>query len=144
MTDGVTPAGLTETHDAAFGAGKGWPPADFARYLHDPTVSIFGDDACFAVIRRIGPEAEVLTLATHPRVQGQGRAKAMLASALATMAKARIEDVFLEVSDTNFAASALYRGLGFTAYATRANYYKDGSGAICMKRRLDPTSDASF
>lgn len=138
----MTPDGLARTHRAAFGADRGWPAADFDRYLKDVTVSIFGDDSCFAVIRRMGPEAEILTLATHPDAQGQGRAGAMLGAALTTMKAARIEEVFLEVSETNIAATALYLAHGFTAFSTRADYYADGSSAVCMKLVLSPTSAA--
>ena len=65
----MTPEALAATHMVAF-AGAGWPETDFERYLSDKTAFIAGDDTCFALFRVIGPEAEVLTLATHPDVQG--------------------------------------------------------------------------
>ena len=73
----MTPEGLARTHTAAFG-GKGWPDADFARYLDDPTVIICGDETCFTVLRVTAPEAEILTLATHPDAQGKGLASQMM------------------------------------------------------------------
>jgi len=138
----VTPDGLARTHAAAFGANRSWPARDFAAYLQDPTIAVFGTDMCFAVIRRMGPEAEILTLATHPDVQGEGQATAMLRAALDTMARARIEEVFLEVSDANISATALYLRCGFVAFASRPAYYADGTSAICMKLELSPTSAA--
>lgn len=138
----MTPDGLSQTHAAAFGAARGWSSADFERYLEDVTVSIFGDNRCFAVVRRVGPEAEILTLATHPEDQGGGHATRLLQDALTTMARAKIEDVFLEVSDTNTAARALYEAAGFVAFGTRPDYYPDGASAICMKLELSSTSTA--
>ncbi len=135
----MTPIGLAQTHAAAFG-GKGWPAADFERYLQDKTILICGDDTCFAVFRLAGPEAEVLTLATHPSQQSKGRATQMLTAAIAVLTDASVEDVFLEVADDNTAAIALYNHSGFTAFATRPAYYASGAAAICMKAVLSPAS----
>jgi len=50
--------------------------------------------------------------------------------------------VFLDVSDQNTAARALYARCGFTGFALRHNYYKNGTTAICMKAVLSPASPA--
>ncbi len=128
----MTPETLAETHAAAFG-GTGWPAADFARYLDDATTTIFGDATCFVVFRIMGPEAEILTLATHPDVQGRGLATAMLRAALDALRDRGVEDVFLDVAETNLAAIALYNRTGFIAFSHRAQYYANGASAICMK-----------
>lgn len=133
----MTPEALAETHAAAFCA-KRWPVSDFARYQSDDKALITGDCACFAVFRVVGPEAELLTLATHPDAQGRGRATAMLQSALDQLRETGVEDVFLDVSEDNTAALALYARCGFAPFATRAAYYSDGTAAICMKVRLLP------
>lgn len=131
----MTPDGLARTHGAAFPA-KGWPAGDFATYLASDNMALLGDDSCFVVLRLAGPEAEVLTLATHPDTQGQGRATAMLGDALAWLGARGVVDVFLDVAEDNVAARALYQRHGFTAFATRKNYYKNKTSAICMKRTL--------
>jgi len=135
----MTPDGLARTHAAAFG-GKGWPVADFERYLGEPSILIHGDDRCFAVFRLLGPEAEILTLATSPSVQREGQATAMLSGALAILAAHNVQTVFLDVADDNTAALALYARAGFARYATRANYYSNGASAICMKAVLSLAS----
>ena len=135
----MTPESLALTHAAAFG-GTGWPAQDFQQYLADKTVLIFGDAECFAVMRVLGPEAEILTLATHPDKQGTGRATALLDGALAKLGTANVTEVFLDVADDNAAALALYRRCGFTQFATRNNYYASGASAICMKALLSPAS----
>lgn len=131
----MTPNALAQTHTAAFD-GAGWTTADFERYLDDPKIYIAGDATCFAVFRVIGPEAEVLTLATHPNVQGRGRATAMFNTAIAALQDRGVADIFLDVADTNLAALALYTRLGFDAFSERAQYYANGSSAICMKLNL--------
>jgi len=132
----MTPAGLARTHAAAFGLDNGWPAHDFLHYMNDPITLVLGTDSCFLVVRLAGPEAEVLTLATHPDVQGQGRATTLLRDTLTRLRAVNVEEVFLDVSDQNTAARALYARCGFTGFAFRQNYYKNGATAICMKAVL--------
>nr|WP_252734477.1 GNAT family N-acetyltransferase [Octadecabacter sp. B2R22] len=101
---------------------------------------VSGDDICFAVFRLAGPEAEVLTLATHPDEQGKGRAGVMLQKALVTLTDMQVEEVFLDVAEDNQAACALYDHTGFAPFARRDAYYASGAAAICMKVALYPTS----
>lgn len=135
----MTPEGLARTHAAAFG-GNGWPETDFTNYLNDPTILISGDDFCFGVFRMVGPEAEVLTLATCPDAQNTGRATAMMARALNQLKARGVEDVFLDVAEDNTPARALYARCGFVQFAIRNNYYASGAAAICMKNELSVAS----
>ena len=131
----MSAAGLAATHAAAFGDAS-WPTADFARYLDDATIFIAGDESSFAVFRVLGPEAEVLTLATHPSAQGKGKATAMLHAALTALKARGVEEVFLDVAEDNTAARALYARTGFQTYAERRNYYRNATTAVCMKACL--------
>ena len=142
MNPDLSPAALAATHKAAFGPQAGWRAADFAGYLTDPKTLVAGSETCFALIRLAGPEAEILTLATHPDVQQQGRATRLLIDTLRHLKSVNVEEVFLDVSDQNTAARALYARCGFTGFAMRPNYYKNGTTAICMKAVLFPTSPA--
>lgn len=130
-------AALAQTHRSAFGE-IGWPVADFERYLNDKTILIHGENSCFAVFRIVGPEAEILTLATHPDAQGKGRAASMLRGALEVLTNTGIEAVLLDVADDNAAALALYARAGFAQFRTRRNYYANGASAICMKVAISP------
>jgi ribosomal-protein-alanine N-acetyltransferase len=105
-------------------------------YLDDAISLVLGTGSCFIVVRLAGPEAEVLTLATHPDIQGQGRATALLRDTLNRLRAVNVEEVYLDVSDQNTAARALYARCGFTGFALRHNYYKNGATAICMKAVL--------
>lgn len=132
---------LARTHAAAF-PGHGWDAEAFARYLNDPRIHIFGDATSFSVIRVLGPEAEILTLATHPDAQGRGLASALLQGAMSSLEAQGVEDIFLDVKDTNTPAIALYRRAGFAIFSKRAQYYGDGASALCMKAELSAASDA--
>lgn len=142
MTVDVSPVALARTHKAAFGEQSGWRAADFAGYLTDPTVLIIGSELCFVLVRLAGPEAEILTLATRPDMQGQGRATTLLRDTLRRLTAVNVEELYLDVSDQNTAARALYARRGFTSFALRHNYYKNGTTAICMKAVLSPKSSA--
>ena len=134
----MTPDAFAQTHGAAFDSA-GWQADDFERYLNDPKIYISGNATCFAVFRMMGPEAEILTLATHPDAQGRGQATAMLKTALSSLQYEGVKEIFLEVSDKNHAAIALYQRAGFSAFSERPKYYADGSSAICMKAELSVT-----
>jgi ribosomal-protein-alanine N-acetyltransferase len=142
MTPDVSPHALAATHKAAFGPQTGWGAGDFANYLADPKTLVIGTEKCFELVRLAGPEAEILTLATHPDIQRQGRATTVLRDILRHLKTVNVEEVFLDVSDQNTAARALYARCGFTGFALRHNYYKNGTTAICMKAVLSPASPA--
>ncbi|MEL6958134.1 MAG: GNAT family N-acetyltransferase [Pseudomonadota bacterium] len=131
----LTAEGLALTHSMAFD-GKGWSEATFESYLNDQQTLIFGTDSCFAVVRLLASEAEILTLATRPSGQGKGRATRMLLGALDQLEDVGVEVVYLDVSDQNTAARALYAKCGFTGFDLRHNYYRDGTTAICMRADL--------
>ena len=137
----MTPEGLARTHAAAFD-GEGWPESDFARYLDDPNILLHGTDLSFVALRRAGPEAEVLTLASDPNCQGNGLATRNLERAMRILAHQGVKDVFLDVAEDNIPALALYARCGFTEFSRRHNYYKNGTTAICMKIVLSAASPA--
>jgi len=135
MTVHLTAEGLALTHRAAF-EGKGWSEEDFRGYLKDSRTLIFGGDRCFAVVRLMAAEAEILTLATRPSTQQKGLATSMLKQALVHLRKVGVQAGYLALSAQNTAARALYARCGFTGCALRHNYYKNGATAICMKAVL--------
>ena len=135
----MTPEGLAQTHAAAFG-GKGWSETEFARYLDDPNVFLHGTDLSFVVLRRAGPEAEILTFATDPDCQGNGLATRNLERAMRLLAQQGVQDIFLDVAVDNIPALALYARCGFTEFSRRHNYYKNDTTAICMKIVLSAAS----
>ena len=81
---------------------------------------------------RVLDEAEVVAVATRPRVRGRGMASAVLGAALRRLQVQGVRRAFLEVEADNVPALALYRRLGFSATGRRPDYYGPGRDAILM------------
>ncbi|MCW8842454.1 MAG: GNAT family N-acetyltransferase, partial [Rhodobacteraceae bacterium] len=124
----MTPADLAQLHGAAFSQSRAWSEAEFQDLLVSPLSFVLGDSHSFALGRVIADEAELLTIATHPKARRQGLARARL-TAFEDMAKARgATSVFLEVAANNKAAFALYTDQGYIQTARRKAYYTDPAG----------------
>ena len=73
----------------------------------------------------IVPEGEILRIAVDPTRRRRGIGARLLSDVLRRMTPEGLEDVFLEVRQSNAPAIGLYRDLGFSACGTRKKYYKD-------------------
>ncbi|NSY37896.1 GNAT family N-acetyltransferase [Leisingera sp. ANG59] len=131
---------MAATHAAAFTQSRPWSALEFAALLDSPLVFAAGNARCFALVRVIADEAELLTIATDPAHQRQGLARACMA---AWESRARVrgaEEMFLEVAEDNAPAQALYRACGFAVCGRRAGYYRrqdaDPADAILMRKSL--------
>ena len=77
------------------------------------------------------PEREILNLAVIPPFRRMGIAKTLLRHELKQNAA-----FFLEVRESNHAAQALYRSMGFTEIGHRPEYYQEPrEGAIVMRMK---------
>jgi ribosomal-protein-alanine acetyltransferase len=87
--------------------------------------------AGFLVSRSIVPgEREILNVAVDPAQRRRGIARTLIAAELA-----RSQGVwFLEVRESNDAASALYRSMGFEKAGNRPAYYDDPAEAAIVMR----------
>ena len=94
----------------------------------------------FVLVRSAGGEAEILTLAVHPRERRRGHGRKLIEEAARRAYHDRAEALFLEVDESNRAAVLLYRGLGFETVGERSHYYATADGqpgnALVMKLRL--------
>jgi len=131
----MTPARMAQIHATAFPEGPAWSEADITSLMNQPSgdAVILGDEG-FALLRTLPPEAELLTIAIHPEAQGKGLGTALLKAALGHATLLGAKTLFLEVSEANSTARALYTRAGFAQIATRAGYYarKDGSRADAL------------
>lgn len=85
-----------------------------------------------------GPEADVLTLAVHPRHWGNGTGTALLSALIDEARQRRCTEVFLEVREDNQRARDLYKRHGFAEVGVRRGYYQPaGVDAIVMRKDLD-------
>jgi ribosomal-protein-alanine N-acetyltransferase len=130
-------------HEASF--AHSWSIAECESLLTDPACSgqaieANGRLAGFILSRRALDEAEILTLVVDSRLRRRGCARKLLTAHLAQLAAQGVTRLFLEVDESNEAALALYRRLGFAQLGMRKAYYvkSDGSraNALIMGRAL--------
>ena len=82
--------------------------------------------------RLILDEGQIFNVAVQWSFRGQGIGRILVQRVLADCRERGGATVSLEVRPSNFAAIALYKGLGFTAIGIRRNYYENGEDAILM------------
>ena len=138
-------AHLADLHASAF--TRPWDAVEFERCLADRNVfadGLFlgkgGEPAGFVLSRRVGDEAEILSVVIARGSRGRGYAGPLLARHLQTLAQAGVGQVFLEVEEGNRPAQAVYQRHGFREIGRRAGYYARPDGtkatAITMGRAL--------
>lgn len=111
-----------------------WSADVFSLQLATPGVFGLLDPAGAYVLARVAAdEAEILSIATCPAVQRQGRAAALLHAARVRAAAAGAATLVLEVAVRNAAARALYAAAGFEPVGRRARYYQDGDDALILR-----------
>ncbi len=121
-------------HGAAFPAGERWDAGAIAALLATPgCFALLAEAGGMAMLRVAGDEAEVLTLAVLPAVQGRGVGGALLAAGLAEAARRGAATVLLEVAPGNVAARVAYGRAGFREVGLRRGYYPDGGDALVMR-----------
>ena len=139
---------LAAIHATAFDADERWSASAIAELLSMPGTFALASGAhkmgahkkgaptAMAIFRVAADEAEVLTLAVHPDVRRQGAARCLLEAGAAIAARQGAATLFLEVSERNAPALALYLGQGFDRTGLRRRYYADGADALVMARIL--------
>jgi ribosomal-protein-alanine N-acetyltransferase len=80
--------------------------------------------AGYVIAQDAADEGEILNLAVVPARHRAGIGRALVEHALAALGKRGAERVFLEVRESNAAARALYRVLGFQEVGRRSRYYR--------------------
>jgi ribosomal-protein-alanine N-acetyltransferase len=130
---------LATIHRAAFPPGEAWGAESIALQIGLPGgFGLIDADGGMLLARTIGEEAEILTLAVIPLSRCRGLGAALLAAALCEARDRGTKAVFLEVSESNTAARALYTRAGFVEVRRRRRYYPDGSDALVLRIGLSP------
>ena len=136
----MTPQEMASTHAAAFTQSRPWTAEEFTDLLENRFTLCVGDDRCFALVQVIAGEAELLTIATHPRFQRQGLALRCMECWHDRAVALQATRSFLDVASDNSAAIALYERCGYRRCGLRKGYYlrKNGdlSDAIVMECHL--------
>jgi ribosomal-protein-alanine N-acetyltransferase len=136
---------VARLHAASF--YRGWPRQDIEAYLIDPdTPTLVACDsrrriAGFAMLRLLGDDAELMTIAVEPKYRSKGVATALLRACFEDLRMTPSKRMILEVAADNPAAIKVYSRLGFTRLSERQGYYARPDGqpatAIVMTRTLE-------
>lgn len=131
---------MATVHAAAFTQSRPWSADEFVSLLSSPLCFSQGDSRCFALIRVVVDEAELLTIATHPDHIRQGLAQRCMAHWQQQAGLRGASSAFLEVAADNTAARALYSKCGYESCGTRRAYYPRPNqisvDAVVMQRTL--------
>lgn len=137
----MTPEALAALHALCFETPRPWSAAEFAALLAAKGVFLHSMDAGFALGREIVGEVELLTFAIYPACQRQGYGRSLLVGFEAEGMRLGATECFLEVSQLNVAARALYQSAGYTESGHRPAYYTPPTGpkvaAIVMRKPLN-------
>ncbi|WP_253188134.1 ribosomal protein S18-alanine N-acetyltransferase [Rhodobacter sp. 24-YEA-8] len=142
---------LARIHAASFTMPRPWSAAEIAGLLSRPHVFLLTEareqePAGFLIGSAIAGEAELLTLAVHPRHRRQGLGECLVARFLAEAGARNASSQFLEVAADNAPAIALYTRVGFHEAGRRRNYYHGPRGnhvdALVLARGADACHQA--
>jgi ribosomal-protein-alanine N-acetyltransferase len=131
---------LAAIHAAAFaGMGRAWSGPEILAFLNEASVGVrlahsgpVARDgpapAGFALYRAAADEAELLTIAVLPAGRRAGLGAGLLAACEDGARGAGAARMFLEVSEANAAARALYARAGYRECGRRKGYYPHPGG----------------
>ena len=107
-----------------------WSERQFVESYDNVYVLLSGNNEVvgFTVIFKTPPDAEIHNLFICNELRGRGLGKILFKQAI-QMLSAEVENLYLEVSEDNNIAIALYKSLGFEEIGVRKNYYRKGSTA---------------
>jgi [ribosomal protein S18]-alanine N-acetyltransferase len=135
---------VAKLHAASF--YRGWPRQDIESYLLDsdtPTLVACDKNrkiAGFAMLRLLGDDVELMTIAVEPKYRGKGVGEALLKACFEDLLMTPSRRMILEVAADNPAALRLYGKLGFAKVSERKGYYARPDGqpatALVMAREL--------
>ncbi len=108
--------------------------ADVVLVLRDPEMAV----VAYAVIVVVAGELQIHNVAVQPAHRGRGLGRWLVELVLDIGRRRGAQDAYLEVRQSNVAAQALYRRLGFTDAGVRRRYYSEpAEDALLMTLRLD-------
>ena len=91
----------------------------------------------FAVVSLVPPEAELESIAVAKEFQRRGVARCLFAAIAGDLGRSQVDEVLLEVRQSNEAAQGFYRSLGFVEEGRRPGYYADPvEDAVLMRLNL--------
>ena len=97
-----------------------------------------GKTAGFIVLMDAVDAAEIIRVAVLPEYRGMGIGTNLVEKAIKEISKKGMENIFLEVRESNSSAIKLYKKTGFEECGVRKNYYSNPkeNGIIMIKRLI--------
>ncbi|GEL96624.1 ribosomal protein S18-alanine N-acetyltransferase [Cellulomonas terrae] len=130
----LTPADLPalERMEVELFGPAAWSPESLAAEIVGPGrwyvgATVGGELVGYAGLWFDGFDAQVMTIGTDERFQGQGLGRLMLANLLDRAREVGAAVVLLEVRVDNLAALHLYESVGFERLGKRRGYYQPGN-----------------
>ncbi len=110
-----------------------WSETQFKRLTQSPyqTVAVFFDGQLLAYavwFQLNSEEAELFNIAVSPSAQGCGVGRILMNELKQAWDELGLNQVFLEVRESNCTARALYQKMGFEEIAIRPDYYSKETG----------------
>jgi len=113
---------------------KSWDEKTFSDILNNPNIiCLIAPNIAYALVQKISPESELITIAVAPAHRRRGIAENLLQNLWQNLLKHGIDTIHLEVSEKLIPAQNLYKKLGFQPIGRRTNYYGVGQDAILMR-----------
>ena len=103
-----------------------------ANYAYCVVCEDAGNLLGYAIFHLLGPDSELLSIATRTSEQRKGIGSQLLKAGLDKLTESG-DQCFLEVRDGNAKARAFYEKHGFKLYSVRKKYYSDGEDAALYK-----------
>ena len=134
MTENDLPQVLELQRELAF---QDWNEKQFlseirASYAYCVVCEDDGKLLGYAIFHLLGPDSELLSIATRTSEQRKGIGSQLLKAGLDKLTESG-DQCFLEVRDGNAKARAFYKKHGFKLYSVRKKYYSDGEDAALYK-----------
>ena len=134
MTENDLPQVLELQRELAF---QDWNEKQFASEIRASyAYCVVSEDAGkllgYAIFHLLGPDSELLSIATRTSEQRKGIGSQLLKAGLDKLTESG-DQCFLEVRDGNAKARAFYEKHGFKLYSVRKKYYSDGEDAALYK-----------
>jgi ribosomal-protein-alanine acetyltransferase len=120
-----------------------WSEASFREALTSPwTFGLVAETsrspAGYLIGRDVAGSGEVLNLAVAPEFRRRGIGSALLLAGIGALRHRKVDEVFLEVRESNRSAQALYLSHGFRAVGQRAAYYRNPrEDALVLRLELE-------
>jgi ribosomal-protein-alanine N-acetyltransferase len=131
---------LTALHAACFTApwDQPWTQRSFAEVLQMPgagarIAAVGAEPVGFTLARIVADEAELLLIGIHPEHRRAGHGRELLEHLFEALRMAGAAQLFLEVAESNQAATAFYRAAGFEPVGRRPKYYAGEDALVLVK-----------